>query len=531
VVPETLFYPFTPRFDFVQVLQDFGLRAPGVMRSLGSVEAARVTIRERVLVKEDAPVKTREDGDHVMGLTYGYSMSGVELGLQSGDGLTLAVEGACFTEYGWAVENPEAEEAGFEFDTYNLWGDPDQPDYVLLNQNDIKHAPTARFTYHPQATTQLGLDSNISYAVRVDSAWRSSISEGSDPWYATEQKPVPDGPDRYNAAWRMKRRRPVLSCWEKDTWGYQGQNVTSVFELKKLPNMKIPAILLEILETTFSSGPMIVRLGNASGDSALRSRTTSPNGVINAQASRFYDDMERLILASFVATRSIFTDATMFGRTGSDGGYRNVFTAENGQPAPGAGEFVVSSPNIQTFSLTGIVTLAAILLALLLADSVVWALVSFHNHPVTDEEDAEKDRWTRFHVLAAAQIFRCLYEEIADAPAAKTTPKERADAAAAKAAEVAEAAAEAAAEAEAEAVAKAAALEKPGEATARTDDSGALEGGINCWGCEMEIPNCGRFRLAPCPKVGGRCTGPNGKCMGHINRSVTCCKDNKKEEE
>jgi hypothetical protein len=222
----------------------------------------------------------------------------------------------------------------------------------------------------------------------------------------------------------MKRRRPILSCWEKDTWGYQGQNVTSVFDLKNLPEMKIPAILLEILETTFSGGPMIVRLGNASGDSALRSRTTSPNGVINAQASRIYDDMERLILASFVASRSLFTDATMFGRTTSDG-YRNLFTASNGRPATGAGLFVVSSPNIQTFSLTGIVTLAVILLALLLADLVVWALVRFHTRPVPDEEAAAKDKWTRYHVLAATQLFRCVYEMISDAPVATTPPPKK----------------------------------------------------------------------------------------------------------
>lgn len=57
--------------------------------------------------------------------------------------------------------------------------------------------------------------------------------------------------------------------------------------------IKIPLVLLEVLQTTFGGGPMIVRLGNASGDSALRSRTTSPNGVINAQASSMYEPDRR----------------------------------------------------------------------------------------------------------------------------------------------------------------------------------------------------------------------------------------------
>jgi hypothetical protein len=44
----------------------------------------------------------------------------------------------------------------------------------------------------------------------------------------------------------------------------------------------------------------------------------------------------------------------------------------------------------------------------------------------------------------------------------------------------------------------------------------------------MEIPNCGEFRLAPCPRArSGGCTQSDGKCMGHINRTVTCCGDGK----
>jgi hypothetical protein len=545
VDPETLFYPVTPLNDPVQRLQDFGLRAPGVMRALGSVEAARVTIRERVSVKEDTTFKDRDDGDHVMGLAYDYSISGVELGLQGGDGLTLAVEGACFTEYGWVVDDPE-EQPGFEVDVYNLWGDPNKMYWVPLNPNDIRHAPKASFYTHPLVAEQLFLDSNVSYAVKVDSAWRSSISEGSDPWYATQQKPERDGPDRYNAAWRMKRRRPILSCWEKDTWGYEGQNVTSVFKLKGLPNMKIPAILLEVLETTFGSGPMIVRLGNASGDSALRSRTTSPNGVINAQASRIYDDMERLILASFVASRGIFTDATMFGRTTSDG-YRNLFTADNGQPATGAGLFVVSSPNIQTFSLTGIVTLAVILLALLLADTVVWALVHVHTPTLASDEAAAKDRWTRYHVLAAAQLFRCLYEKIEDAPVATPTPTSTsvdAEKPAVKSGSTPSAVAtptQTPTSVDAEKPApKSGSTPSPAPrnptptptSSTRTGGDVHQVGGIACWSCDMEIPNCGDFRLAPCPRTrGGGCGQSGKKCMGHINRSVTCCKDGKPASE
>ncbi|KAH7110719.1 hypothetical protein EDB81DRAFT_863039 [Dactylonectria macrodidyma] len=60
-----------------------------------------------------------------------------------------------------------------------------------------------------------------------------------------------------------------------------------------VPGMKIKEVLLDVLEAALGTSPMIARLGNASGDSTLRSRTTSPNGVINAQASKMVDDMER----------------------------------------------------------------------------------------------------------------------------------------------------------------------------------------------------------------------------------------------
>jgi hypothetical protein len=236
----------------------------------------------------------------------------------------------------------------------------------------------------------------------------------------------------------MKRHRPVLSCGEKNSWTYAGRAVTSVLNLKTTPGMKIPAVLLDILETTLGGGPMVVRLGNASGDSALRSRTTSPNGVIDAGASSMFADMERLILASYVATRSLFTDAVMFGGAGPTD-YANVVEGPDGQPREGAGHFVVSSPDIQTFSLTGIVTLAVILLVLILLNGATTLLIHFHHHqPGANNNTAEApqaednkhassktgnilslrknlkadqhNKWTRFHVLAAAQLFRCVYE-------------------------------------------------------------------------------------------------------------------------
>lgn len=80
--------------------------------------------------------------------------------------------------------------------------------------------------------------------------------------------------------------------------------------------MSIPVSLLEVLENTLAL-PKLVELGNASGDSALQSRAASPNGVIDASASRIKSDLERLLVVSYVASQSLFADTTMSQQDGT----------------------------------------------------------------------------------------------------------------------------------------------------------------------------------------------------------------------
>ncbi len=370
----------TPPAGSVKQLVDYGLRAPAVMRAMGSVEAAQVTLRKRVLIGQDE--YTAKDGEPGTKLSYSYFLSGVDFGLQGGHELGLMVEGCCDSEYSW-FRDVEPQFAD-EMDLYHLWGinGSSTEQLVNLDTSYVKRAPTAGFYLHPRAETQkFEGGSNVSYAIIVFSAHRTSTTKGGDVWYATEPRNETD--ERYNATFQVMRRRPALSCWEKNTWAYRSHNMTSVYDLKGIPDIKIAQVLLEVLEITLGGEPMIVRLGNAAGDSVLRSRTTSPNGVISAQESSAYSDMERLILASFVATRSIFTDATMFG-TQNTMPQDNVFLGGTSEPVEGAGEFVVSSPDIQTFSLTGMVTLAVILCALLLANCAVSFLVQFNQDRRSD---------------------------------------------------------------------------------------------------------------------------------------------------
>ncbi|EAA30444.2 hypothetical protein GE21DRAFT_9899 [Neurospora crassa] len=392
VNPSVLFYPEIPSEVAVQQLKDFGLRAPGILRSLGSVEAAKVTLRNRVSIESEDTGLIPNGTDLGYELSYNYSLTGVELGLRGGDGLSLGVKGFCRTEYDWYRPNISTNAS----DVYHLWNNTNQPWSVGLSEDAITRAPTAAFQFlNEDVVNGPPAKSNYSFAIIVSSARRTSVTEGSDPWYTTELR-------QYKAKFWMKRARPILSCWEQMNWLHKGTALNSIEDLRKQTDRTIPNVLVAVLEATFFGGPMLVRLGNASGDSALRSVTTSPNGVIDAFMSSIKNDMERLVLASFVATRNIFSDATMFD--GPEQNYPNVFQGGNGQPEEGSGHFVVSSPDIQTFSLTGIICLVSILVFL----TAIWLLLELlllvlkgHHHPF----------WCKYHVLDAVQLFRCLYEK------------------------------------------------------------------------------------------------------------------------
>lgn len=404
VNPNTLFCPEIPNDAPVEQIKYFGLRAPGNMRALGSVEAAEATLRSRVSLTGgifDSMVNPNTNAtDLLHNLDYHYNLTGVELGLRSGNDLRLGVKGYCRTEYDWY----RAHESTSESDRYHLWNNKSQPWTIGLSEAAIVRSPTSTFQY-PSIYLEQGppANSNFSFAVITNSAHRTSLSEGNDPWYNTELRGNLNVSRPYDAKFWIRRARPILSCWEQMIWSYKGVNVGSIEELRNLQNWNMPDVLLRVLEATFFGGPMIFRLGNASGD-WVRARTLNPSGLIDASRSSINSEMERLVLASFVASRNLLVDATMFGDS-EQRDYPNVFRAGNGQAEPGSGHFVVSSPDIQTFSLTGIVTLVAILVFLVTVEGLLMLLVRLHigNDP--------EGWWSRFHVLDAVQLFRCLYED------------------------------------------------------------------------------------------------------------------------
>ena len=192
VRPSAVFYPTTPApLSSADLLRDFGLRAPSVMRSLGSVEAAAVTLRQKVAIEKKEDLDTSAGSEPNVGIDYRYSLSGVDLGISGGSDLGLVVEGHCMTEYGWVIDHTKDENSTDPYDDYHLdlydeyrpWEDPNSSISVLLNTFDTAHAPLATFLNHPNAEAQLEAGDFVLYVVVIHSAWRSSITAGSDPWY------------------------------------------------------------------------------------------------------------------------------------------------------------------------------------------------------------------------------------------------------------------------------------------------------------------------------------------------------------
>lgn len=439
VRPSTVFYPRFPT-TAEENLQNFGLLAPSALRAIGSVESANRAIRSQVDISLSTLDGATPDGIRQQ-LEYTYKLSGVDLGLQHASSLQLSVSGSCYTEYGWIVQDAN------DTEVYVLYPELGNNDGTLAQRRmpvshslaDIRNAPRAAFITHPHAKDQLAQNSNVSFAVLIASAHRASISKSSDPWYATETRPtddpsLPAAP--YNATEWMKLRRPVLSCFEHNLWTYGDPDsppANSVLALDKLPGINLPDAIHNVLANAFSV-PMVVTLGNAIGDSALRSRTTSPRGVIDAAKSSIKSDMERLVMAAYIASVNVFSGTVSF--TSGTGGYPNVLEGEDGEPAPGAADIVVNSSDVQTFSMVGLISLAAILGFLCIQAWLISWLVHEHSRTVVEfrnaiEEEKEKVKgeansvpepengknkkkrksiWERFSALEAPRLFNDAFD-------------------------------------------------------------------------------------------------------------------------
>jgi hypothetical protein len=333
----------------------FALTVPYFVRSAGQVE---LTPQNSIVVE----LENSTDPDFVR-INYSYNITAADFGLQHAPGLILYVNGSCYTEYGW-LAGPTIQNGDSFTDIYNLWNG--SANIYTFNASTISGGPPFAFfkgTYDLNNSDY----TNTSYAIVASSINRPSYTASTDPWYKTNPLPL----NNSNYPYFVESGRPPLSCWETDRFIYNGissfngmpiseWNLTdfNLSAFASLDSGTTTPFLADIIQSVMPYS-MMVALGTGLGRSSLKSSTTSAVGyAFNAQTSSILQDLEYLIMASYIATKNIFVETTRFPQAGRDNTIPDVSRTPSSSPTwnnaapprPGTGDFVITDPGVATLS-------------------------------------------------------------------------------------------------------------------------------------------------------------------------------------
>jgi hypothetical protein len=374
VAADAIYVPSLVVETAVSQLKTFYLQAPSAFRAVGNTQNAVSSTNPQVSVDSPVILQDLGDGEAIMRAGYRYSLSGVDLGLQHYPELVLNVEGSCTTDYGPLV--PPSESDGVVVDTYLLW--PGNPKYELAINVSLFDGPMPQGFFRIGPPSPTGPPGNFTWAAVVSSLERLSVTKGTDPWYLTSL--VDGGPFS-----QVREGRPALSCWQNDVWSYKGHNST-ITELNSgaLPGLEMSEGLQTILESALGE-PRIVSLATQLGPQALASTATSLGQFFDAEDSSFYGDIQRLVIASYVASANVLTESTLFAEDRL--GVPNFIIGNDGQVLPGADEFVIWSSQVRTLSVRTLIIIPVIVLVLF---SIVVYLIVFRP-PLGREEAGQSE--------------------------------------------------------------------------------------------------------------------------------------------
>jgi hypothetical protein len=117
--------------------------------------------------------------------------------------------------------------------------------------------------------------------------------------------------------------------------------------------------MVDIL-TAYLAQPMIFTLGTYLHSSSLKSSTTSLLTVVDANISSIYNDIQRLVFSSYIATVNTLTETTLYAP--SDG-FPNLVQA-NGTILDGAGDFVIFSSDVAALSVRSLIIIPTLAVTL-----------------------------------------------------------------------------------------------------------------------------------------------------------------------
>lgn len=286
------------------------------------------------------------NGEAIERIVYSYSLTGLDFGLQHMDAVNFVmnVKGACTLEYGWYNATQSKIDNA---DVYNIYGME-----VYVHPGDISKPMGGSIWANPYQVDSSR--ANKSYAIIPDTAGRPSNAKSIDPWYKTL-----DSNGSLDYAYVVESQRPVLSCWESDSWSYGGNTTYLISDLGSLPRLNIPYAIRNELMPARLADPMIYDVAYLLGKSILISSSGTPDGILDASIPSYTADFERLIFASYVATKNVLRNTILASNIS---GLDNSIYDNTGAIKPGVGDFVIDSSDVVTLSFNVLILVPAICL-------------------------------------------------------------------------------------------------------------------------------------------------------------------------
>lgn len=428
--PRAIFYynppsnaqDFALKEAFARVNTVAALRSMGVVEQSGDVIDKKIKFRE---VSHPDPTAKGNISQPALAYEYSYSLTGFELGLQRAPTLKQTVTGKCRTEYSWFTGSTPGDDA------YLLWpGEPIQLESFVLTNPDLSPGVVIEYPgpsyLQPAQSAQLQKSvkdtGTMKYAIVPQLAGRRRrFSSISDPWYWTA--PLNDTSGFYSGKgvnFRILNARPVISCEETLKWSFKGKEYTTL----SLAELKGVVPLSEfwtkvVFEREFGMVPKLVQLTNALGSPALATATQNfgLNGYIDSPVTNTLADMKRLVMLSYVGARESVRNTALLNLNieGLGNAIRLPFEGNSGEVSEktldARADFVLQSSEIQTLSVTVLITTPIIFLLLWLIIASKRQIVSADSLSATNFGVLPRYA-ARSTALAAVQLYRYLDEAI-----------------------------------------------------------------------------------------------------------------------
>ncbi|UKZ77538.1 hypothetical protein TrVFT333_005261 [Trichoderma virens FT-333] len=351
VDPKAVYTPYSDPLDFSKKEAAFALQVPAALRAAGNSAFPSDILDKRVMVNTEK-LGSSSNGEQVLRTNYSYNVTGVDFGLQKYPDLKLYVTGSCITDYEQLnhTSYETVNEKVVAIDTYKF---SDGGIHGNVRVSLFNGRPPIAFFLAGVFTKGTLDQSNITWSAIISSINRTSFSPSTDPWYRTERFQDSD----VGAAYMVVPGRPILSCWEDNTWSYKGFNSTaSRLSSDHLPGLELSKGVQKIFG--FINGSMVGAMGQQLGSFALQSGLKSLGfyrPIFDAGASSIHNDLNRLVRIAFVATCSLLSDSTLFPIDASSK-TDNIITAQD-DPS----DFVVWSSDVAALSVKLLIAFPSIL--------------------------------------------------------------------------------------------------------------------------------------------------------------------------